>query len=77
MLLYVNYTPNLPIDQINCVGHFTFDISADVVIFTALMSDFHAEITVSSNPKRDKLKLIISMYMGSLSIPTEMYPLCW
>ena len=68
MLLYVNYTPDLQIYEINCVGHVTFDISADVVIFTAQMSDFHAEITVSSYPRRDKLKLIISIYGQSFHI---------
>ena len=35
------------------------------------MSDFHAEITVSSNPKRDKLKLIISMYVYGQSFHTN------
>ena len=50
------------------MGHFTFDISANVVIFTAYMSDFYAEITVSSNPKPDKLKLIISLHGQSFHI---------
>ena len=64
--LYTKFT-NLSNQQI-CVGHFTFDISANVVIFTAQMSDFHAEITVSSNPKPDKLKLIIFIYGPSFHI---------